>query len=50
MGTIIPLQGIGYCVVCTNINEEIDMEKLDWESNKEAMGCFVSNGGMKNSM
>ena len=23
------------------------MEKLDWESNKEAIGCFVSNGGMK---
>ena len=23
------------------------MEELDWESNKEAIGCFVSNGGMK---
>lgn len=41
------LQDRCYCVVCTNINEEIDMEKLDWESNKEAIGCFVRNDGME---
>lgn len=52
------LQYLQYCVVWMNNNEEVGMEELDWgnyikmndfdwENNKDAIGCFVSNGGMK---
>ena len=30
-----------------NIKEEVGMEELDWVNNKDAIGCFVSNGGRK---
>ena len=30
-----------------NIKEEVGMKELDWVNNKDAIGCFVSNGGRK---